>query len=118
RCGFLNEGSYLQALANDINTVENRAGNQIQSVAQASFDAWIKYYRPDENSANTSVSYYNKGALLVMMLDLKILAATGGQKRLDDVLRTAYETFYIQKERGFEVHEFQALVERIAGVAV
>ena len=118
RCGFLNEGSYLQALANDINTVENRAGNQIQSVAQASFDAWIKYYRPDENSANTSVSYYNKGALLAMMLDLKILAATGGQKRLDDVLKTAYETFYIQKKRGFEVHEFQALVEGIAGVAV
>lgn len=118
RCGFLNESNYLQALANDVNTVENRAGNQIQPVALASFDAWIKYYRPDENSANTSVSYYNKGALLAMMLDLKILAATQGQKRLDDVLKAAYETFYVKKKRGFEEHELQTLIEQIAGVPV
>lgn len=118
RCGFLNENSYLQALSSDINTIENRAGNQIQSAASASFDAWIKYYRPDENSANTSISYYNKGALLAMMLDLKILAETQGEKRLDDVLKTAYETFYVQKKRGFEEHEFQALIEQVTGVSV
>ncbi|SKB58731.1 Predicted metalloprotease, contains C-terminal PDZ domain [Parapedobacter luteus] len=118
RCGFLNESSYLQALANDVNTVENRAGNRLQPVALASFDAWIKYYRPDENSANTSVSYYNKGALLAMMLDLKILAATQGQQRLDDVLKAAYEEFYVKKKRGFEEHEFQALIERVTGVSV
>ncbi|SFB84411.1 Predicted metalloprotease, contains C-terminal PDZ domain [Parapedobacter composti] len=118
RCGFLSENAYLQALAGDVNTVENRAGNRIQPVALASFDAWIKYYRPDENSANTSVSYYNKGALLAMMLDLKILAATQGQKRLDDVLKAAYEEFYVKKQRGFEEHELQALIEDIAGVSV
>lgn len=118
RCGFLNENNYLQALSNDINTIENRAGNQVQSAASASFDAWIKYYRPDENSANTSISYYNKGALLAMMLDLKILAETRGEKRLDDVLKAAYETFYIQKKRGFEEHEFHALIEQVTGVSV
>lgn len=118
RGGFLNEASYLQALVNDITAVENRGGNQIQSAAQASFDAWIKYYRPDENSANTSVSYYNKGALLAMMLDLKILAATAGEKRLDDVLKVAYETFYVQKNRGFEEYELQNLIEEIAGTSV
>jgi len=118
RCGFLNESNYLQALANDVNTVENRAGNQVQPVALASFDAWIKYYRPDENSANTSVSYYNKGALLAMLLDLKILAATKGQKRLDDVLRSAYNVFYVERERGFEARELQSLIEEIAGVSV
>ncbi len=118
RCGFLNESNYLNALSNDINTVENRAGNQVQSAASASFDAWIKYYRPDENSANTSVSYYNKGALLAMMLDLRILAATRGEKRLDDVLKTAYETFYVQEKRGFREGELQALIEQIAGVSV
>ncbi|MGK6352356.1 M61 family metallopeptidase [Parapedobacter sp. DT-150] len=118
RCGFLSESSYLQALSNDVSTVENKAGNDIQPVAQASFDAWIKYYRPDENSANTSISYYNKGALLAMALDVKILAATQGQKRLDDVLKAAYEEFYVKKKRGFEEPEFQALIEQIAGVSV
>src|SRR5690606_14760135 len=118
RCGFLNENNYLQALSNDINTIENRAGNQIQSAASASFDAWIKYYRPDENSANTSISYYNKGALLAMMLDLKILAATNGEKRLDDVLKAAYQTFYVDKKRGFEEHELQTLIEQVTGVSV
>ncbi|WP_188507190.1 M61 family metallopeptidase [Parapedobacter pyrenivorans] len=118
RCDFLNESNYLQALSTDINTVENRAGNKVQPVALASFDAWIKYYRPDENSANTSVSYYNKGALLAMLLDLKILAATQGQKRLDDVLKMAYNEFYVKKQRGFEEHELQSLIEQVAGVPV
>lgn len=118
RCGFLNENNYLQALTNDINAVENRPGNQVQSAALASFDAWIKYYRPDENSSNTSVSYYNKGALLAMLLDLKILSATQGEKRLDDVLKAAYERFYINEKRGFEEQEFQALIEQVAGISV
>ncbi len=118
RSGFLGETAYLQALVGDVNVVENRAGNQVQPVALASFDAWIKYYRPDENSANTSVSYYNKGALLAMMLDLQILEATQGEKRLDDVLKAAYEKFYVQQNRGFEEPELQALIEEIAGVSV
>lgn len=118
RCGFLNENGYLQALSNDVNTVENRPGNDVQPVALASFDAWIKYYRPDENSANTSVSYYNKGALMAMLLDLKILATTQGKKRLDDVLKAAYEKFYINEQRGFEIPEFQALIEQVAGTSV
>lgn len=118
RCGFLNENGYLQAISNDVNAVENRPGNNVQPVALASFDAWIKYYRPDENSANTSVSYYNKGALMAMLLDVKILAATAGKKRLDDVLKAAYEKFYIKEQRGFEIPEFQSLVEQVAGTSV
>src|SRR5690606_11474992 len=105
-------------LANDVSAVENRPGNKLQPVALASFDAWIKYYRPDENSANTGVSYYNKGALMAMLLDLKILAATQGEKRLDDVLRAAYEKFYVDEKRGFEAGEFQALIEQVAGTSV
>lgn len=118
RSNFLNETSYLQALSNDVSAVENRAGSRVQSAAEASFDAWIKYYRPDENSANTTVSYYNKGALLGMLLDVKILAATNGEKRLDDALRAAYEKFYVEENRGFEADEFQAVVEEVAGTSV
>src|SRR5690606_11917038 len=65
-----------------------------------------------------SVSYYNKGALMAMLLDLKILAATRGEKRLDDVLKAAYEKFYSKEQRGFEISEFQALIEQVAGTSV
>jgi len=118
RSGFLNERAYMQMLEIDFHAVENRSGNDVQPVALASMDAWIKYYRPDENSANTSVSYYNKGALLAMHMDLKIIAESDGQYSLDDVLREAYQEFYIEKDRGFEEHELESLIERVTGVSV
>lgn len=116
RCGFLSVEAYLKALANDFNLVYNRPGHRIQSAASASFDAWIKLYRPDENSANTSISYYNKGAMLAVALDLYILTETKGQKRLDDVLRAAYTHFYKDEGRGFEEEEFRQLAETATGV--
>ncbi|PRD46570.1 M61 family metallopeptidase [Sphingobacterium haloxyli] len=116
RCGFFSVKEYLDMLANDFNQVYNRPGYRIQSAASASFDAWIKHYRPDENSANTSISYYNKGAMLAVALDLYILAETRGQKRLDDVLRAAYHSFYKKENSGFEENAFQALAEAITGV--
>ncbi|MGF7469287.1 PDZ domain-containing protein, partial [Alcaligenes nematophilus] len=94
----------------------NRAGHKIQSAALASFDTWIKQYRPDENSPNTSISYYNKGAMLAVALDLKIISDTDGKLRLDDVLKAAYQLFYKEKERGFEEHEFKQLAEEITQI--
>src|SRR5690606_19125641 len=116
RCGFFSVEEYLDMLANDFNQVYNRPGYRIQSAALASYDAWIKHYRPDENTANTSISYYNKGAMLAVALDLCILAETQGTKRLDDVLRAAYTFFYKEKGRGFEEREFQRLAEQVTGV--
>lgn len=116
RCGFLSPEEYLDALANDFNLVYNRPGHRIQSAALASFDAWIKHYRPDENTMNTGISYYNKGAMLAVALDLYILAETQGQKRLDDVLRAAYIHFYKNENRGFEEQEFQTLAENVTDV--
>lgn len=118
RAGFIDEQAYFNYLAVDFDAVENRPGNLIQPVALASMDAWIKYYRPDENSANTSVSYYNKGALLAMLIDLKIIAETNGKHSLDDVLKASYDEFYINKKRGFEEHELEALIEKVTGVSV
>src|SRR5690606_13786648 len=116
RCGFFSVQEYLDMLANDFNQVYNRPGYRVQSAALASFDAWIKHYRPDENSANTSISYYNKGAMLAVALDLHILTETRGVKRLDNVLRAAYQTFYKKENRGFEEKEFQSLAEIVTGV--
>lgn len=118
RTGLADERSYLQLLANDFDAVENKPGNLVQPVALASQDTWIKYYRPDENSANSSISYYNKGALLAMLMDVKIIAETGGNHNFDDVMRAAYQEFYVEKQRGFEEKELEALVEKVTGVSV
>lgn len=118
RAGLVGEAAYLQLLGLDFNAVENRPGNLIQPVAEASFDAWIKYYRPDENSPNSTVSYYNKGALLSLAMDAKIIAETNGEKSLDDVLKAAYEHFYVNLGRGFEEAELEELIENITGVSV
>lgn len=116
RCGFRDEREYLQLLAQEFNAVYNRAGYQIQPVAQSSFDAWIKHYRPDENSANTGISYYSKGAMLASAIDIKIIAHTKGAMRLDDLLRVAYTKFYKDENRGFLEPEFKALAESHTGV--
>jgi predicted metalloprotease with PDZ domain len=81
----------------------------------ASFDAWIKYYRPDENSANTSISYYSKGAVLAFLLDARIQRATRGARTLDDVMRLAYERY--SGAQGYSPEDFKALVDDVAGPA-
>ena len=89
RAGRIEQATYLKLLSKTINQVLQTPGRLVQSVAQASFDAWIKYYRPDENTANTTVSYYTKGALVALCLDLTIRA--GGHGSLDDVMRKLWQ---------------------------
>ena len=106
---------YLMILANDLNALSNQPGGRVQSVAEASFDAWIKYYRPNENSANSTISYYTKGAVIGMVLDLEIMNATEGRKGLDDLLKQMYDLYYKQLSRGFTDAEFKAMAEQVAG---
>jgi predicted metalloprotease with PDZ domain len=87
RTGLLSERQYLGTLARTITTVLQRSGRLKQSLSDSSFDAWIKYYRPDENAPNSLVSYYQKGALVALALDLTIRRATHGRRSLDDVMR-------------------------------
>jgi len=115
RAGYFDQQGYLDHLAATIGTVENTPGNKIQSAAEASFDAWIKYYRPNENSANTGISYYDKGETIGTVLDLLIINATQGQKHLDDVFRLLYDTYYKKLGRGFTDQEYQDAVALVAG---
>mgnify|MGYP003575465944 CR=1 FL=1 len=115
RIGAYSKSSYLKILQADMALVKNSEGAKVQSVSDASFDAWIKQYRPNENSINTSISYYNKGAVLAAMLDLAILHETKGQKGLDNVMRQAYEEFYVKKQRGYTSEEFKSLLEKVSG---
>ena len=91
RAGLSSEAEYLDALANKIEELQTTPGRGVQPVDLASFDAWIKFYRPDENSPNASISYYTKGAVLAFLLDAKIRRATAGAKSLDDVMRAAFQ---------------------------
>jgi len=85
RTGLIDAPRYLKLLAKTTNQVLGSPGRAVQSVAQASFDAWIKYYRPDENSANATVSYYTKGALVALALDLTLRSE--GRGTLDAVMQ-------------------------------
>ncbi|GAB3189898.1 M61 family metallopeptidase [Hydrogenophaga aquatica] len=89
RAGLIDETAYLQLLSKTINQVLQTPGRLVQSVAQASFDAWIKYYRVQENTPNATVSYYTKGALVALCLDLTLRAE--GHTTLDEVMRSLYE---------------------------
>lgn len=89
RAGLLDDASYLRLLNKNINQLQQTPGRLVQSVAQASFDAWVKYYRPDENTPNITVSYYGKGALVALCLDLTLRAE--GPHSLDDVMRGLWQ---------------------------
>lgn len=93
RSGLIDEPAYSKSLAKTINSVLRGSGRHKQSVAESSFDAWIKYYRQDENAPNAIVSYYAKGSLVALALDLTIRAETKGRKSLDDVMRALWKTF-------------------------
>ena len=90
RTGLLTQEQYFTALAKTIGAVRRGAGQLKQSVAESSFDAWTKYYRQDENAPNAITSYYAKGSLVALALDLHIRAATQGARSLDDVMRTLW----------------------------
>jgi predicted metalloprotease with PDZ domain len=88
RAKLIDNAHYLKLLSRTINQVLQTPGRQVQSVAQSSFDAWVKYYRQDENTANATVSYYTKGSLVALCLDLSL--RDGGKTSLDAVMRTLW----------------------------
>ena len=89
RSGLIDDATYCKLLTKTINQVLQTPGAGVQSVAQASRDAWIKYYRPDENTPNATVSYYTKGALVALCLDLRLRAQ--GNSTLDAVMRGLWQ---------------------------
>ena len=88
--GVIDKASYLKLLAEQINRYYQTPGRTHQSVAESSFDAWIKLYRNDENTGNAGISYYNKGALVALCLDLTLLTKSAGRYRLFDVVKEFY----------------------------
>jgi predicted metalloprotease with PDZ domain len=117
RAGLISEGDFLSATARAMQSLQNTPGRLVQSVEESSFDAWVKYYRPDENSINSQISYYDKGAMLGLLLDLEIRKRSGGAKSLDDVMRYLYAEFY-KKNRNYGPADFQKASELMAGASL
>ncbi|MEK8044997.1 M61 family metallopeptidase [Ideonella margarita] len=110
RAGLIDAPRYLKLLTRTINGVAATPGRAVQSVAESSFDAWVKYYRQDENTANATVSYYTKGSLIALLLDLRLRAT--GEASLDDVMRGLWATC---PDGGVTEAAILAQVEALAG---
>jgi len=114
RAGLITEGEFLKATARSIQNLQNTPGRKEQSAEESSFDSWIKFYRQDENSVNSQVSYYDKGAILGLLLDLEIRKRSNNAKSLDDVMRYLYAEFF-KKNRNYTPADFQKACELMAG---
>ena len=112
--GLISVDDYLALVAEDIRELEQTPGRMVQSLSAASFNAWIKHYRRDENSPNSSISYYLKGSLVGLALDLSIRQASGGWRSLDDVFKTLWR-HYEGDRKGFTHEEFRSACETAAG---
>ncbi|NRF39324.1 M61 family metallopeptidase [Pedobacter sp. LMG 31643] len=117
RSGFFTIEETAQALATAISNVVNTPGSRVQSASESSYDAWIKGYRPNENSNNSTISYYSKGEVVGMLMDIEIAHATKGAKSLDDVMKAMYQEYYKKLGRGYTDAEFKAMVEEISGIS-
>lgn len=113
RSGLMTEDEYLERMSSNIADVQHRPGRRVQPLSAASFDAWIKHYRRDENSVNSSVSYYTKGAVVAWLLDARIRRATQDRRSLDDLMRLARAR---TQGEGYSPEAFRALASELAGV--
>ena len=113
RSGLYTQKQYLKALSNQIKSLQTTPGRQVRPVEEASYDSWIKQYRRDENSTNSTISYYTKGAIVAFLLDAEIRRATDGAKSMDDMMRMGFELY--SGETGYTPLEFRALASEIAG---
>jgi predicted metalloprotease with PDZ domain len=114
RAGLIRPERYLERLASEIKQLAETPGHRVHSLEEASFDAWIKFYRPDETTPNTTVSYYLKGALVAAILDLELRQRTGGRRSLDDVMRALWQRYRLRQE-GYSESSLEAVFAEVAG---
>jgi len=114
RAGLMTPQQYLAKMAAAMGSFENAAGHHYQSATESSLNTWNSGSGVG-GDRNTTISYYNNGAMLGAMLDLKIRDASGNRKSLDDVMRGLYRKYYLEKKRGFTDAEFRQECEGAAG---
>jgi predicted metalloprotease with PDZ domain len=114
RAGIASRDEFLDGLSDQIEQVQTIPGRLVTPVNMASFDTWIKQYRPDENTANMSVNYYPKGAVIAFLLDARIRNATSGARSLDTGMQWAMQRY--SGEKGYTPEQFYAVMSEAAGV--
>jgi predicted metalloprotease with PDZ domain len=117
RAGITTDKEFLTGAARSFRDLQKVPGRKVMSAEEASFDSWIKYYRQDENSVNSQVDYYDKGAIIGLLLDLEIRKNSKGTKSLDDVMQHLYNEFY-KKDRNYTPTDFQKVSELMAGASL
>lgn len=115
RSGTVTPDIVLQHFAESLRILDMTPGHKVQSVAEASWDAWIKFYRPDGNTPNITVSYYLKGALVALFMDLSLRHATNGRGSLDTVLQTLWEQY---GDHGYPENAVDHALEEVGGPIV
>jgi len=114
RAGYYTQDEYLKIVSSTFSKVTNTYGNKVSPVADASYDAWVKSYLASENTNNITISYYSKGMLIALLIDLNIRQATSNKKNLDDLMKDLYNQFYIKEKRGFTEDEFFTCLQQLA----
>lgn len=114
RPGLSTREEYFDELSGQIEAVQSTPGRLVTSATMSSFDTWIKQYRPDENTSNTTINYYPKGAVIAFLLDARIRRATNGAKSLDDAMRLAYERY--SGDKGYTLEQFYQTMSEVAGI--
>ncbi|WP_228235071.1 M61 family metallopeptidase [Allomuricauda sp. M10] len=115
RAGLLQPKEALDYLSGSIRRYENIEGKNHMSLSRSSFDIWLNFLNRDENTDQTTISYYNKGPIIGLLLDLEIRKSSKNQKSLDDVMQFLYNKYFLKQKRGFTKEEFWAICEQFAG---
>lgn len=116
RSGLYSVDEYLGLVGENITKLQANKNVRVNSLSESSFDAWIRFYRQNENSINTTVSYYLKGGLVSMLLDFRIIKASRGKKTFDDLLRKLFALYNKRPEIGITREEFFEQVQEVADV--
>lgn len=113
--GFHDDSKFITTLIHAMANIKNTPGATVQTVSEASFDAWIKFYRKNKNSNNNQISYYTKGMIVGALLDLEIINSSKGKKSLDDVVGQLYNLFYKILNKGITLNNFKKAIEKACG---
>jgi len=116
RCGLITVEQYLEIIGKSLTRLYRTAGRRHQTLEEASFDTWIKFYRPDENTPNATVSYYLKGSLVALALDLELRSRTSGTCSLDAVMRSLWQEYGADDSPGLPEGRFEQLAANLSGL--
>jgi len=112
RAGLIKPEEYIELLARDIHRLETTPGRKLRPVTEASVDTWIRYYQPNTNSVNSTISYYTKGAVIGFVLDTYLRKKSKGRHDLDDVMRKMYQ---LHAGRPYTIDDFKKVVADVGG---